>query len=145
VADIKRSTIVWQGSGLDFRAQTAGGYSFAMHAPSDADGATPMEYLLAGVAGCTAMDVVSILQKKRQKVHGFEVRIEGTQANSDPHVFTHVNVTYVVRGEQVDPAALERAIELSQTKYCSAQAMFVRAGVEITSTYTIEEMAPAAG
>lgn len=143
MADIKRSTVVWQGSGLEFRAQTAGGYSFAMHSPSDPQGATPMEYLLAGVAGCTGMDVVSILQKKRQKVHGFEVRIAGTQANSDPHVFTHVTVTYVVRGEQVDPAAVARAIELSQTKYCSAQAMFVRAGVEITSEVIIEEAAPA--
>ena len=142
MADIKRATVTWQGTGMEFQAQTAGGYPFIMHTPSDEKGATPMEYLLAGVAGCTAMDVVAILTKKRQKVHGFEVRIEGTQANTDPHVYTHVNITYVVRGEQIDPAAVERAIELSQTKYCSAQAMFVRAGVEVKSDYLVEETAP---
>ena len=116
MADIKRSTVTWQGEGMEFRAQTAGGYPFIMHTPSNDQGATPMEYLLAGVAGCTSMDVISILQKKRQKVHGFEVRIEGTQADTSPHVFTHVTITYVLRGEQIDPAAVERAIELSHTK-----------------------------
>lgn len=139
MADIKRSTVTWQGEGMEFRAQTAGGYPFIMHTPSNDQGATPMEYLLAGVAGCTAMDVISILQKKRQKVHGFEVRIEGTQADTAPHVFTHVTITYVLRGEQIDPASVERAIELSHTKYCSAEAMFERAGVEMQSNYSIEE------
>ncbi len=124
---------------MEFHAQTAGGYPFTMHTPSDDQGATPMEYLLAGVAGCTAMDVISILQKKRQKVHDFEVRIEGTQADTDPHVFTHATITYVLRGEKIDPATVERAIELSHTKYCSAQAMFEHAGVEMLTNYTIDE------
>jgi putative redox protein len=141
MADIKRSTVQWQGEGMEFRAQTAGGYPFIMHTPSNEEGATPMEYLLAGVAGCTAMDVISILQKKRQKVYAFEVQIEGTQADSDPHVFTHATITYILRGAQIDPAAVERAIELSATKYCSAQAMFERAGVVMQSSYVIEEMA----
>lgn len=139
MASVKQATVVWSGEGLKFQAKASTGYSFAMQAPADENGATPMEYLLAGVAGCTAMDVVSILQKKRQKISGVEVQISGTQAETPPNVYTDATVTYIVRGENVDPEAVARAIELSETKYCSASAMFQRAGTRIVTQYLIEE------
>lgn len=90
-------------------------------------GASPLELLLVGLAGCTGMDVISILQKKRQAVTGFELRVHADRASDHPKVFNHVIVEYVVSGHQIDPAAVERAVELSVTKYCSAQAMLSKA------------------
>jgi putative redox protein len=139
----KTASVVWQGRGLDFRATLGSGYQYTMRSPADEGGGSPMEFLLAGVAGCTGMDVISILQKKRQIVHELAVEIHGVQAETPPNVYTDVTITFVVRGEQVDPAAVERAIELSHTKYCSASAMFQRAGTTITTGYRIEETEPA--
>ena len=104
----------------------------------DEDGFRPMELLAIGLGGCTAMDVISILQKKRQDISGFEVRIDAERATDHPKVFTHMKIEYIVHGHQVDRAAVERAIELSTTKYCPAQAMLVKA-VEIEHTYIIHE------
>jgi putative redox protein len=143
MAAVKEAKVVWSGEGMDFTAHTAPGYTFRMRAPSDEQGATPMEYLLAGVAGCTAMDVVAILQKRRMALHGVAVEIVGKQAETPPNVYTHVTITYVVRGENIDPAAVERAIDLSKSKYCSASAMFERSGTEVVSAYRIEEAATA--
>ncbi|HXF62048.1 MAG TPA: OsmC family protein [Caldilineaceae bacterium] len=139
----KNATVVWQGRDLVFDARLGSGYQYTMQSPAGESGGSPMEFLLAAVAGCTAMDVISILQKKRQIVHGLEVAIEGVQAETPPNVYTQVTITFVVQGEHVDPAAVERAIELSHTKYCSASAMFQRAGAEVTTTYRIQEVAPA--
>ena len=89
----------------------------------DSSGFSPMELLLVGLAGCTAMDVISILEKKRQKVSRFEVRVNGERASEHPKVFTNIVVEYIVGGESIDRAAVERAVELSETKYCSAMAI----------------------
>jgi putative redox protein len=105
----------------------------------DNDGFRPMELMGISLAGCTAMDVISILQKKRQNVTGFEVKVHADRANEHPKVFTHVTVEYLIEGNQVDPMAVERAIELSVTKYCPAQAMLTKA-VKIDHTYTITEV-----
>lgn len=139
MAPEKRAHVVWQGQDREFRAHLEAGFDFPMHAPADANGGTPMDYLLAGVAGCTAMDVISILQKKRQAVTGLEVHIHGTQSETPPNVYTKAHITYVVRGEGINPAAVEQAIELSETKYCSASVMFQRSGTEVTTDYRIEE------
>ena len=104
------------------------------------DGFSPMELLAVGLAGCTAMDVISILEKKRQVVTGFEVRAHVEKAAEHPRVFTHVLVEYIVTGHGVDPAAVERAVDLSVTKYCSAQAMLSKA-VPIEHKITILEAA----
>ncbi len=106
----------------------------------DNDGFRPMELIALGLAGCTAMDVISILQKKRQDVTAFETQVFAERAQEHPKVFTHVKIVYVVEGHQVDPAAVARAIELSSTKYCPAQAMLEKA-VEIEHSYTIKEAA----
>jgi len=89
----------------------------------DNAGFSPMELLLVGLGGCTAMDVISILEKKRQKVTHFEVRVSGERGTEHPRVFNHIVLEYVLSGEGLDPAAVDRAVELSETKYCSAMAM----------------------
>lgn len=102
------------------------------------DGFRPMELLLVGLAGCTAMDVVSILSKKRQKITGFDVSATAERADEHPKVFTHAHLHYRVRGEGIDPAALERAMALSAEKYCPAQAMFAKS-MTISMDYEIVE------
>lgn len=103
------------------------------------DGFRPMELLLLGLAGCTAMDVISILQKKRQNVTGFQVQVTADRAETHPKVFTAVRVHYIVAGVGVQEDAVARAIELSETKYCPAQAMLVQA-VPITHTFDVVEV-----
>ena len=89
--------------------------------------ARPMELIALGLAGCTAMDVISILQKKRQEVTSFEVKMDAARAKEHPKVFTSAVILYIVTGKQIDEAALMRAIELSAVKYCPAQAMLANA------------------
>jgi len=100
-------------------------------------GFRPMELIAIGLAGCTAMDVISILQKKRQDVTAFEVLVHAERAPEHPKVFTHIIVEYIIHGHQVDPVAVERSIELSVTKYCPAQAMLIKA-CKIDHTYSIK-------
>jgi len=102
------------------------------------DGFKPLELMAVSLAGCTAMDVISILQKKRQQVTGFEVRVQTERATDHPRVFTKIHVEYIVTGKGVDKTALERSIELSETKYCPAQALLSKA-VEITHSHKILE------
>ena len=90
----------------------------------DDDGFRPLELLAIGLAGCTAMDVISILNKKKQDVRDFEVKVHAERAEEHPKVFTHLTIEYVVSGQNIDRSAVERAVELSETKYCPAQAMF---------------------
>ena len=103
-------------------------------------GTQPMRLLLLGMAGCTAMDVLSILRKKRQQVSGLEVEVQGNRVGEHPRVYDRVEIIYRVRGKGVDPKAVERAIELSETRYCPAIAMLEKAA-EITNRYEIEEEA----
>ncbi len=87
------------------------------------NGVRHMEMIALGLAGCTAMDVLSILQKKRQNMTGFEVRVEAPRSADHPRVFTSAVINYVVTGKNVDEAAVLRAMELSFTKYCPVQKM----------------------
>lgn len=141
MADQKVAAVVWENSDTQFAAQLGSGYAFGMSSNPDAAGGSPMEFLLAGVAGCTAVDVVSILQKMRQQIEKVSVEIRGARAPEIPKVYTEVELVYIVQGKDVDPDAVERAIKLSKEKYCSASIMFQRAGVQMTSTYRIEETA----
>lgn len=128
--------------GMSFNGSADSGFSVALGAsPSvggDDDGFRPMELMLISLAGCTAMDVISILRKKRQKVTHFEVQVSAEQAAEHPKVFTDILLTYIVHGAGVEPAAVERSIELSTTKYCPAQAMLDEA-VSIRHEYEIVE------
>ena len=89
--------------------------------------ARPMEFIALGLAGCTGMDVISILQKKKQPVLDFQVKVHAERAEEHPKVFTRAVIEYRVTGKDVDESALLRAIELSAEKYCPAQAMLGRA------------------
>lgn len=100
-------------------------------------GVRPMEMLLMGLGGCTAFDVVMILEKGREKVAGCEVILEGERATEDPKVFTQVKIVYEVKGENLNPAAVERAVKLSSEKYCSASIMFEKAGCTIAHEWRI--------
>jgi putative redox protein len=102
------------------------------------EGFTPMELVLVALAGCTAMDVISILKKKRQDVTGFEVITRGANAEEHPRVYKDIEVEFVVRGHNVDPKAVARAIELSENKYCPVGNMLNKTA-KITTKYRIEE------
>lgn len=131
--------VVWH-QGMTFTGTTHSGYKIKLdnshEKPGDAAG--PLELVLTGLAGCTAMDVISILEKKRQAVTAFEVRAHAERASDHPKVFTHVTLEYVITGHNVERAAAERAIELSTTKYCPAFNMLVKATTIDTQITLIE-------
>ncbi len=139
MSQLKTARASWTGNNLEFDATMGSGYEFKMSSkPGEASG-SPMEMLLAGVVGCTGIDVVSILQKMRQNVHGVDVEIKAVRAEDYPMVYTEAELVYIVRGENIDPQAVEKAIALSEEKYCSASIMFRRSGVEMSTSYRIEE------
>ena len=135
------ATVTWQGK-MAFEGAADRGYRLPLDAdPSvggESKGFSPFELLALGVASCTAMDVISILQKKRQEVTGLEVIIHDERAKEHPKVFTHLDIEYVVTGRGLDPAAVERAVQLSDEKYCGAIAM-VRQTATVDHKITILE------
>jgi putative redox protein len=140
MAKTNTARLVWKGENLNFRGQVGSGYEFDVSGQAGPEtGGSAMEFLLAGVAGCTAMDVVHVLRKKRQKISGLEIEISGQRADGIPAVYTEVDILYIVRGQNVSAGAVEQAIELSQTKYCSASIMFKQAGVVVRTDYRVEE------
>jgi putative redox protein len=119
------------------------GYQLRFDNPPGPEGASPMELVALAAGGCTASDVISILQKKQQAVTGFEVNVIALRATEHPKVFTEIDLEYVVMGHQIDPKAVERAIELSLTKYCSVNKMLENT-VKINHRYRIVEVEPVA-
>lgn len=105
--------------GFRFVATTGSGFEIAMDNGTGASGPRPTEVLAAAIGGCTAMDIASILEKKRQVVTRYALRVEGEQRNAHPHAFRRIVITHEVEGPKVDVAAVSRAIELSATRYCS--------------------------
>ena len=101
-------------------------------------GPSPMDLVLIGLAGCTAMDVVSILHKKRQPFTDLVVRAEGEQAEDNPHRYTRVKLIYEVTGTGVDRAAVERAVELSEQKYCSVSAT-LKLATDVTTEIVLKD------
>ncbi len=122
---------------LEFVAETNSGHGIILDGP-DGFGARPLEMVLLGLAGCTAMDVISILKKKRQQVTDFRVRVSAKRAEEHPKVYTDIHVEYLLKGKEIKEAAVKRAIELSETKYCSVSAMLTKAA-NITNSYQIVE------
>ncbi len=110
----------------------------AEHAGGQNAGFRPMELLLVGLAGCTGMDVIAILRKKRQQVTGYEVHVEGVRAEENPMVFVAITVEHVVTGHHVQMEAVARAIELSERRYCGAGAMLGKVA-HLTHIYRIVE------
>ena len=118
--------VIWK-QGLSFKGIADTGFEVPLGAEPEVggakDGFQPLELLAVSLAGCTSMDVVSVLKKKQQDVTAFEVKVHADQADEFPKIFTHTVITYLVTGHNVDEAAVVRSIELSATKYCPAQAM----------------------
>lgn len=130
-----------QIKGISFAGKTDSNHWITMDGPenfggSDA-GIRPKEMLLLSLAGCTASDVVSILQKKRVKLDEFEINISADMTEEHPKVYSKIDLEYVFYGKDIKTKDIERAIELSQTKYCGVTAMFEKA-MEINHIYRIE-------
>jgi putative redox protein len=123
---------------LRFRGVSGSGHAVHMDSADGDSGARPAELLLVALAGCTAMDVISILRKMRQEVVDYRVEVSGTRREEHPQVYTEIEVVHVVRGRGVDPAKVAHAVELSSTKYCSASAMLA-ASAEVRHRYEVEE------
>ena len=139
MAEVKTATVRWV-EGMEFQTETGSGHKSVIDAGVKAGGKnhgpSPMELLLVGMAGCTGIDVVDILRKKRLNVTGLEVRVEGTRAETHPMVYTCIDVVYTVRGKDIPPRAVEQAIHLSEEKYCGAGAMLGKTA-KINSRYEI--------
>lgn len=133
-----KATVKWAGDEF-FIGTGYTGHAQVMDSKGDRNAATsPLEMLLVAVAGCTAMDVISILEKKRQNVTAYDVQVSGTRADDHPRKFTAFHVHHIVRGRSVSEKAVADAIELSDTKYCSVAAT-VRPTAVITTSYEIIE------
>lgn len=115
---MKSACVRLDGDGLRFRARTGSGHSLVVDGAEGNAGPRPTELLLVALAGCTAMDVVSILRKKRQAVEDYEVSVRGVQRVEHPNAFTEIVLHHLVRGP-VDPDAVRRSIELSAERYCA--------------------------
>ena len=125
-----RATVNWQKD-MTFIGKSASGFPVQMDADASYggtdSGVRPMEMIALGLAGCIAMDVISILRKKRQDVTRFEVKVDAPRSPEYPKVFTGAVITYIISGKDIDETAVLRSIELTATKYCPAQIMLEQA------------------
>lgn len=121
-----KTRVIWLED-MTYVAQSPSGHALVMDGPPELGGHNlgprPMEMLLMGMGGCTAIDVVNILRKSRQDLRGCEVQIEAERADNDPKVFTQIHVHFILTGRELSAKHIERAIHLSAEKYCSASIM----------------------
>lgn len=137
-------TVRWQAeAGMAFIAETGSGHLLNMDGAVDGGGRNlaprPMETVLAGTGGCTAYDVVLILQRGRHQVTGCELKLTSERAPVDPKVFTRIHMHFVVSGRALPEAAVARAIQMSHDKYCSASIMLAKTA-EITTSYELRQV-----
>ena len=135
---VKTATLNLTGGDMRFEAQVGSGHTIVMDNGEGDTGARPAELVGVALAGCTGMDVISILRKKRQPVTGYEIRVEGVQVEQHPHNFIRFDVTHVVSGEGLDEEAVRRAIELSATKYCSVGSTLSSGALEAHHSYILQ-------
>lgn len=137
--DIAR--VRWNGK-RRFIGTDEAGHAVVMDAKAEnkgeGTGIRPVELVLQGLAGCTGMDVISVLEKKRQDVRGLEVIVTGTPREDYPKIYTNIAVKYIVSGFGVKPEAVARAIELSEEKYCSVMGMLID-DVQVTTSFEVVE------
>ena len=133
--------ISWVDGAL-FVAEAGSGHTITMDGAADIGGrnlaSRPMEVMLMGMGGCTAIDVVSMLKKQRQDIEGVEIAMTAERADDHPKVFVAVKLVYTVRGRRLNRALVERAVSLSDEKYCSATAMFKKTA-EVTHEIVLVE------
>lgn len=137
-------TVRWQpDAGMAFNAETGSGHLLAMDGAPDGGGRNlaprPMETVLAGTGACAAYDVVLILRRGRHDVRGCEVKLDAERASTDPKVFTRILMHFVIKGRGLPLPAVERAVQLSHEKYCSASAMLSKTADIVTSVEVIED------
>lgn len=137
-----QATVKWVDNAL-FVAESGSGHTVTMDGPPDHGGrnlaARPMEMILMGLGGCATFDVVSILQKSRQDVVDCKVELSAERAEGVPSPFTKIHLHFVVSGKDLKEKQVERAVNLSATKYCSASIMLEQAGVKLTHDFEIIE------
>ena len=137
-----KTAFVKQLQGITFVGKTDSNHWITMDGPENFYGSNagirPKELILLGLAGCTGSDVVAILQKKRVDLKGFEINIKAVQQEEHPQVYTKIHLEFLFYGKNISDKDVERAIELSQTKYCSVTVMLQKA-VEITHSFKIIE------
>jgi putative redox protein len=137
-----KAKILYTGDGLQFVGNGESGPAVVMDADTEVGGhntgARPMELLLIGLGGCTGMDVVSILKKKKEKVTGLEITVDGKKAEEYPQKYTDIDIEYVIRGRSLKEEAVKRAVQLSLDKYCSVKAT-LEGSAKITFKYRIVE------
>lgn len=135
-------TINWGGD-AKFVGNSGSGHEIVMDGPPDHGGKNqgprPMEMLLLGLGGCTSFDVMSILQKSRQKVTDCQAVINAERADEVPSVFTKISIHFIVSGDNLKESQVKRAVALSAEKYCSASIMLEKGGVDISHSYEIKE------
>jgi putative redox protein len=136
---VKTASVALDGHDLRFVARTGSGHMLVLDDGKDDTGPRPSELIPVALAACTAMDVISILRKKRQEVSRYEVRTEGIQQDDHPNAFTRIDVLHVIDGPAVDLEAVRRAIELSATKYCSVGATLSSGITEIHHAYLVRD------
>ena len=132
-----KANVIWHEK-MTFTGKTNSDHPILLGTPSSPDHATPMELILIGLAGCTAMDVISILEKKRQQVTRFEIQVDADRSENHPKIFKDVVLTYIFAGKDIEENAVLRAIGLSTTKYCSVHAMLEQS-VHMDLRYEIYE------
>ena len=128
--------------GLQFVGQADSGHAIVMDGDANGEGKNtglrPMELLLIGIGGCSGMDIVSILKKKREKVRDVEINVNGKKAEDYPQKFTDIDIEFVVKGKNLSEAAVKRAVQLSMDKYCSVKAT-LEGTAKVTYKYIIVE------
>lgn len=138
-----KATVKWVDNAM-FLGESGSGHSVVMDGPESAGGRNmgirPMEMLLIGMGGCASFDVMSILTKSRQKVVDCRAELEAERADEVPSVFTAINIKFVVTGHKLKEKQVQRAVELSAEKYCSASIMMRKSDVAITHSYEIIEL-----
>lgn len=137
MGQVLKAEISWNDK-LHFTAKSGSGFAFSLDGDK-AQGASPMEVLLAAMGGCSSIDVVMILEKMREKVTDCRCTLEGERAEDDPKVFTRIHAHYDVWGEGLKADKVRRAIELSAEKYCSASVMLGKTA-DITHDFTLHEV-----
>lgn len=136
----QKKAFIKQLQGITFAGKTDSNHWIMMDGPEDFGGSNagirPKELLLLSLGGCTGADVASILQKKRVKLDGYEMNLTADATEDYPQVYTKIHIEYIFYGEGIPAKDVEKAIELSQTKYCGVTAMLKKA-MEITHSYKI--------
>jgi putative redox protein len=133
----RKSIVVTHEGGMRFGAANALGHRLTMDDAEGGAGPSPIQTLLASLGGCTGMDVISILRKKRQELTSYTIETSAEQREAYPRLFTRVDVVPVVEGPANDPTAVARAIELSALKYCPVSAMLCAGTAEVHHRYRI--------